>query len=70
MAFNTKLTREDIEYLDMLYKTAYSAEDVKFWADQTEQIIGSLEDPEEMVKYLRRIEELYSKKGVDTDERP
>lgn len=67
MAFNTKLTREDIEYLDMLYKTAYSAEDVKFWADQTEQIIGSLEDPEEMVKYLRKIEELYGKKEDDID---
>ena len=63
--FNDKITREDIEYLDMLYKTADSAEDVKFWADQTEQIIGSLEDPEEMVKYLRKIEELYGKKEDD-----
>ena len=63
--FNDKITREDIAYLDNLYKTAYSAEDTKFWADESERIIGSLEDPEEMIKYLRKIEELYGKKEDD-----
>ena len=65
MAFNTNLTKADLDYLDNLYKTAYSAEDTKFWADESERIIGSLEDPEEMIKYLRKIEELYGKKEGD-----
>lgn len=26
--FNDKITRKDLDYLDMLYKTAYSAESV------------------------------------------
>lgn len=63
--FNDKLTKADIEYLDSLYKTAYSAEDIKFWADESERIIGSLEDPEEMLAYLHKIEELYSEKEDD-----
>ena len=65
MAFNTNLTREDLDYLDNLYKTAYSAESVKFWADEFTDIVGDLDSPEEMLAYLRKIEELYGKKEDD-----
>lgn len=63
--FNDKITREDIDYLDNLYKTAYSAESVKFWADEFNDIVGDLDSPEEMLAYLRKIEELYGKKEDD-----
>ena len=65
MAFNTNLTREDLDYLDNLYKTAYSAESVKFWADEFTNIVGDLDSPEEMLAYLHKIEELYGKKEDD-----
>lgn len=59
--FNDKITKQDLEYLDNLYKTAYSAESMKFWADEFNDIVGSLDEPEEMLAYLHKVEELYGK---------
>jgi hypothetical protein len=56
--FNDKITKQDLEYLDNLYKTAYSAESMKFWADEFNDIVGSLDEPEEMLAYLHKVEEL------------
>ena len=63
--FNDKITRADLDYLDNLYKTAYSAESVKFWADEFTDIVGDLDSPEEMLAYLHKIEELYGEKEDD-----
>lgn len=63
--FNDKITKQDLEYLDNLYKTAYSAESMKFWADEFNDIVGSLDEPEEMLAYLHKVEELYGKDKDD-----
>lgn len=59
--FNENLTRKDLEFLDMLRNTAKYPEDWIYYGQMVEQLIGDLSNPEEFLKYLRRIKELYRK---------
>ena len=58
--FNNKLTRADLEFLDMLRETAKYPEDYIYYGQQVELLIGSLDTPEDWHSYFKRIEELYN----------
>lgn len=66
MAFNEKLSRADLQFLDDLYEFANKSkyvDDMVYFQQQVELLIGDLDSPIEWKKYLRKIEELYGYEG-------
>ena len=63
--FNENLTRKDLDFLDMLRETAKYPEDYLYYGQMVEELVGDLSEPEEFLKYLKRIKELYGKGGND-----
>lgn len=65
MAFNERLNEADLAFLDDLYKFAQKSkyvDDMAYFQQQVELLIGNLDSPIEWQKYLRRIEEIYGYK--------
>ncbi len=65
MAFNNKLNKADLQFLDDLYEFAKKSkhvEDMMYFHEQVELLIGDLDSPIDWKQYLRRIEELYGYK--------
>ena len=63
--FNDKLNKSDLDFLDSLYKVAQQSkhvDDIAYFQQQVEELIGDLESPLDWEMYLRRIEEIYGNK--------
>ena len=68
MAFNEKLNKSDLDFLDSLYKVAKKSkyvDDMIYFQQQVELLIGDLESPVDWHKYLKRIEDIYGYGGDD-----
>ncbi len=68
MAFNDKLNKSDLDFLDSLYQVAKKSGHIQDWMyyrQQVELLIGNLDSPEEWHKYLQRIETIYGHKKGD-----
>ena len=61
MAFNEKLNKADLQFLDDLYEFAKKSkhiEDYNYFQQQVELLIGDLDSPVEWQKYLRHLEQM------------
>ena len=66
MAFNEKLSKDDLDFLDRIYDIARKSnhvDDFTYFQQQVELLIGDLDSPVEWYKYMRRIEDICDKKG-------
>ena len=66
--FNDKLSKDDLDFLDRIYEIAKQSkyvEDMAYFQQQVELLIGDLESPIEWYKYMRRIEEIYGYRKDD-----
>ena len=69
--FNDKLSKDDLDFLDRIYEIAKQSkyvEDMVYFQQQVELIIGDLDSPIEWYKYMRRIEEIYGYKKEDDND--
>lgn len=65
MAFEN-FNESDLDVLDSLYKVAKKSkyvDDMIYFQQQVELLIGDLESPVDWKKYLRRIEDIYGYGG-------